>query len=90
MILFEWDAQERNPGKCAYTCYARILSSSITSVSIFSVCCYSSVSISVTLKHTTLLSFEAFLDFLSTRPLYHWLNIFAESIVNFFVKGLDF
>ncbi len=44
MILCEWDAPEVNP---AYTCMLSILSSSLTSVSIFSVCCYSIVSISV-------------------------------------------
>jgi hypothetical protein len=43
MILCEWDAPEGHPGKCAYTC----MLSSLTSVSIFSVWCYSSVSISV-------------------------------------------
>jgi hypothetical protein len=47
MILCEWDAPEGHPGQCCVHLYARILSTSFTSVSIFSVCCYSSVSISV-------------------------------------------
>jgi hypothetical protein len=49
MILCEWDAPEGNPGILRThvpVCF-RILSSSLTSVSIFSVWCYSSVSISV-------------------------------------------
>jgi hypothetical protein len=47
MILCEWDAPEGHPGQCCVHLYAHILSTSFTSVSIFSVCCYSSVSISV-------------------------------------------
>jgi hypothetical protein len=52
MILYEWDAPKGNPGQyCVhlYAFYNSILSTSFTtvSVSIFSVCCYSSVSISV-------------------------------------------
>jgi hypothetical protein len=38
---------ECRPGQLAYTFLIRILSTSLTSVSIFSVCCYSSVSISM-------------------------------------------
>jgi hypothetical protein len=48
MILCEWDAPEGHPGQCCVHLYARILSTSFISVSIFSVWCYSSVSISVT------------------------------------------
>jgi hypothetical protein len=47
MILCEWDASEGDPGQSYIHLFARILSTSFTSVSIFSVCCYSSVSISV-------------------------------------------
>jgi len=43
MILCEWDAPEGDPGQSCVHLYARILSSSLTSVSIFSVWCYSSV-----------------------------------------------
>jgi hypothetical protein len=51
MILCEWEAPEGHPGQCcvhlyAFVCYLR---ASLTSVSIFSVCCYSSVSISMIL-----------------------------------------
>ncbi len=42
-----YDPQEGHPGQHAYTFLIRILSSSLTSVSIFSVCYYSSVSISM-------------------------------------------
>jgi hypothetical protein len=47
MMLCEWDASEGHPGQSCLHLFARILSSSLTSVSIFSVCCYSIVSISV-------------------------------------------
>jgi hypothetical protein len=47
MILCEWDASEGHPGQSCVHLYARILSTSFTSVLIFSVCCYSIVSISV-------------------------------------------
>jgi hypothetical protein len=47
MILCKWDAPEGHPGQCSVHLYARILSRSYTSVSIFSVWCYSSISISV-------------------------------------------
>ena len=47
MILCEWDAPEGDPGQSCVHLYVRILSSSLTSVSIFSVCCYSIVSISM-------------------------------------------
>jgi hypothetical protein len=40
----EWDASEGNPGQSCVHLYPRILSTSFTSVSIFSVWCYSSVS----------------------------------------------
>jgi hypothetical protein len=43
MILCEWDASEGNPGQSCVHLYVRILSTSSTSVSIFSVWCYSSV-----------------------------------------------
>ena len=49
MILSEWDAPEGHPGQCCVHLYARILSTSFTSVSIFSVCLYSIVFISVVL-----------------------------------------
>jgi len=42
MILCEWDAPEGHPGNVASPVCFRILSSSLTSVSIFSVLCYSS------------------------------------------------
>jgi hypothetical protein len=45
--LCEGDALEGHPGWCCVHLYARILSSPLTSVSIFSVCCYSIVSISM-------------------------------------------
>ncbi len=51
MILCEWDASEGHPGQSCVHLYARILSTSFTSVSIFSVCCYSIVSISVLCPH---------------------------------------
>jgi hypothetical protein len=44
MILCEWDAPEGHPGQGCVHLYARILSTSFTSVSIFSVWCSSSVS----------------------------------------------
>jgi hypothetical protein len=47
MILCEWDAPEGDPGQSCVHLFARILSTSFTSVSIFSVLCYSSVSISM-------------------------------------------
>jgi hypothetical protein len=47
MILCDWDAPEGDPGQSCVHLFARILSTSFTSVSIFSVCCYSSVSISM-------------------------------------------
>ena len=47
MILCEWDAPEGDPGQSCVHLFARILSMSFISVSIFSVCCYSSVSISM-------------------------------------------
>ncbi len=47
MILCEWDAPEGHPGQCCVHLYARILLTSFTLVSILSVWCYSSVSISV-------------------------------------------
>ncbi len=47
MILCEWEASEGHPGQSCVHLYARILSTSFTSVSIFSVWCYSSVSISM-------------------------------------------
>jgi len=47
MILCEWDAPEGNPDNLRTPVCFRILSSSLTCVSIFSVCCYSIVSISV-------------------------------------------
>jgi hypothetical protein len=47
MILCEWDSREGDPGQGCIHLFARILSTSFSSVSIFSVCCYSSVSISV-------------------------------------------
>jgi hypothetical protein len=49
MILCEWDSPEGDPGQSCVHLFARILSRSFTSVSIFSVCCYSSVSISMTI-----------------------------------------
>ncbi len=51
MILCEWDAPEVYPGQSCVHLFARILSTSFSSVSIFSVCCYSSVSISMVLTH---------------------------------------
>jgi hypothetical protein len=42
MILCEWDAPEGDPGQSCVHLFAHILSTSFTSVSIFSVCCYSS------------------------------------------------
>jgi hypothetical protein len=51
MILCEWDAPEGDPGKSCVHLFARILLTSFTSVSVFSVCCYSSVSISMVLYH---------------------------------------
>jgi hypothetical protein len=47
MILCEWDAPEGDPRQSCIHLFAHILSTSFTSVSIFSVCCYSSVSISM-------------------------------------------
>jgi hypothetical protein len=47
MILCEWDAPEGDPDQSCVHLFDRILSTSFTSVSIFSVCCYSSVSISM-------------------------------------------
>jgi hypothetical protein len=47
MILCEWDAPKGDPGQNCVHLFARILSTSFTSISIFSVCCYSSVSISM-------------------------------------------
>ncbi len=47
MILCEWDAPEGDPGQICVHLFARIISTSFASVSFFSVCCYSSVSISM-------------------------------------------
>ncbi len=47
MILCEWDAPEGDPGQSCVHLFAHILSTSPSSVSIFSVCCYSIVSISM-------------------------------------------
>jgi hypothetical protein len=47
MILCEWDAPEGDPGQSCVHLFARILSTSFGLVSIFSVCCYSIVSISM-------------------------------------------
>jgi hypothetical protein len=47
MILCEWDAPEGDPGQSCVHLFVRILSTSFSSVSIFSVCCYSIVSISM-------------------------------------------
>ncbi len=47
MILCEWDAPEGDPGQSCIHLFARILSTSFSPVSIFSVCCYSIVSISM-------------------------------------------
>ncbi len=47
MILFEWNAQKEALENVRTPVCFRILSSSLTSVSISSVCCYSIVSISV-------------------------------------------
>jgi hypothetical protein len=51
MILCEWDAPEGDTGQICVHLFARILSTSFTSVSIFSVCCYSSVSFSMVNPH---------------------------------------
>ncbi len=47
MILCEWDAPEGDPEQSSVHLFAHILSSSSSSVSISSVCCYSIVSISI-------------------------------------------
>jgi hypothetical protein len=47
MLLCEWDSPEGNPGMLRSPVCFRILSSSLTSVPIFSVWCHSSKSISV-------------------------------------------
>ncbi len=47
MILCEWDAPKDTLNSVAYTCMLRILSTSFIWGPIFSVCCYSSESISV-------------------------------------------
>jgi hypothetical protein len=70
MILFEWDAQKETLENVRTPVCFHILSSSLTSVSIFSDCCYSIVSISVGGMSTT----SAFLTHVSTylgpvRPL---------------------
>ena len=56
MILCEWDAPEGDPGQSCVHLFARILSTSFSSVSIFSVCCYSSVSILMVNTSTVTLS----------------------------------
>jgi hypothetical protein len=53
MVLCEWDAPEGDPGQSCVHLFARILSTSFSSVSIFSVCCYSIVSISMVLPEFT-------------------------------------
>jgi len=57
MILCEGDAPEGHSGWCCVHLCARILSSSLTSVSIFSVFCYSIVSISMVLPLLKLILF---------------------------------
>ncbi len=52
MIWCEWDAPEGDPGQSCVNLFARILSMSFSSVSIFSVCCYSIVSISMGRTHS--------------------------------------
>jgi hypothetical protein len=60
MILCEWDAPDGDPGQNCVHLFARILSTSFTSVSIFSVCCYSSVSISMLMLYIYLSSLAAY------------------------------
>ena len=66
MNLCEWDASEGHPGQSCVHLYASILSTSSTSVSIFSVLCYSSVSI---LMGSKLLE-DAGAHFVNSRLLY--------------------
>ncbi len=51
MILCKWDAPEGDPGQSCVHQFACILWTSFSSVSIFSVCCYSIVSISMPKTH---------------------------------------
>jgi hypothetical protein len=71
MILLEWDAQKETLENVRTPVCFRILSSSLTSVSIFSVCCYSIVSISVSI----LLPFRCLLYvYINSVLRLHWKN----------------
>ena len=63
----------RTPGWCCVHLCARILSSSLTSVSIFSVCCYSIVSISMDLAHVC--THRTRIHCRITRPLEEFLLV---------------
>ncbi len=64
MIMCERDAPEGHPGQYCVHLYAHIPSTSFTSVSIFSVWCYSSVSISVVMfTNTEMFSYISFSSF---------------------------
>ncbi len=60
MILCEWDAPEGDPLQSCVHLFARILSTSFSSVSIFSVCCYSIVSISMVSANEYMYSCELY------------------------------
>jgi hypothetical protein len=90
MILCEWDAPEGDPGQSCVHLFARILSTSFTSVSIFSVCCYSSVSISMVNISDIRKTPDIGLASYSTIPLrlpprfqehYHWSRWGASCIL---------
>jgi hypothetical protein len=73
MILCEGDAPEGHLGWCCVHLYARILSLSLTSVSIFSVCCYSIVSISM-VTHSPGGEGEG-VNIWKTPDILHWIGL---------------
>jgi hypothetical protein len=77
MILCEWDAPEGDPGQSCVHLFARNLSTPFSSVSIFSVCFYSIVSISmVTTLFLTPVSmfYDERLQYNITRSLCYWFT----------------
>jgi hypothetical protein len=79
--VYDWqgrsyDPPECHPGKQAYTFLIRILSTSFISVSIFSVCCYSRVSISMAHSISLLIDPSTFLmHWVLNAKMHRWSTI---------------
>ncbi len=78
MILWEGDAPEGHPGWCCVHLCARILSSSLTSVSMFSVCWYSIVRVSISVGGS----------YSQTIPLILLETTFYPSVQNLRTNGI--